>query len=71
MEDGREGTAAKRVREALRGLGESAFVTRTKIFAAGGFTERRDEGSPCELCEIVQQRRSGVGRIEQLDNGEG
>jgi hypothetical protein len=46
-------------------------VTRTNIFAAGSFTELRGEGSPCESCETVQQRRSGVGRIEQLDNGEG
>jgi hypothetical protein len=70
MEEGGEGTAAERVREALPGLGESA-LTRTNIFAAGGFTELRGEGSPCESCETVQQRRSGVGRIEQLDNGEG
>jgi hypothetical protein len=26
---------------------------------------------PCESRETVQQRRSGVGRIEQLENGEG
>lgn len=71
MEDGGEGTAAKRVREGLRGLGERAFVTRTNNFAAGGSTELRGEGGPCESCETVPQRRSGVGRIEQLENGEG
>ena len=71
MEDGGEGTAAKEVREALRGLGERACGIRTNIFAVGGFTERRGEGSPRESSETVQQRRSGCGRLEQLDNGEG
>jgi hypothetical protein len=71
MEDGGEGTAAKRAPETLRGLGGSAFVTRTNIFAAGGFTELCGEGSPCESCETVPQRRSEVGRIEQFDTGEG
>jgi hypothetical protein len=46
-------------------------VTRTNIFAASGFTELCGEGSPCESCETVPQRRSGVGRIEQFDTGEG
>jgi hypothetical protein len=51
MEDGGEGAAAKRVRKALQGLGESVFGIRTNIFAVGGFTERRGEGSPCESSE--------------------
>jgi hypothetical protein len=71
IEDGGEGTAEKRVPEALRGPAESAFGIRTNIFAAVGFTELRGEGMPCESRETVQQRRSGVGRIEQLENGEG
>jgi hypothetical protein len=70
IEDGGEGTAEKRVPEALRGPAESAFGIRTNIFAAVGFTELRGEGMPCESRETVQQRRSGVGRIEQLENGE-
>jgi hypothetical protein len=49
MEDGGEGTAEKRVPEALRGPAESAFGIRTNIFAAVGFTELRGEGMPCEI----------------------
>jgi hypothetical protein len=71
LEDEGERTAEKRVLEALRGLTESAFGARTNIFATGGFTELRGEGMPGESCETVQQRWSGVGRIEQLENGEG
>jgi hypothetical protein len=66
IEDGGEGTGEKRVPEALRGPAESAFGISTNIFAAVGFMELRGEGMPCESRETVQQRRSGVGRIEQL-----
>jgi hypothetical protein len=56
MEDGGEGAAEKRVPEALRGLAEIAFGTRTNTFATGDFTELRGEGLPCESCETTQQR---------------
>lgn len=71
MADGGEATAEKRVPEARGGLAESAIGTRPNIFATDGFTEFRDEGIPCESRETVQQRRSGVGRIEQLDGESG
>lgn len=71
LEDGGERTAEKRALEAPGVLTQSAFGARTNISAAGGFTELRGEGMPGESCETIQQRWSGVGRIEQLDNGEG
>ena len=64
IEDGGEGTAEKRVPEALRGPAESAFGIRTDIFAAVGFSKLRGAGMPCESRETVPQRRSGVGGIE-------
>ena len=67
IEDGGEGTAEKRVPEALRGPAESAFGIRTDIFAAVGFSKLRGAGMPCESRETVPQRRSGVGGIEQLE----
>ena len=69
IEEGEERTVEKRVPEALSDLTESVFGTIMNILPTGGFTEFRGEGMPCESCETVQQRRSAVGRIEQLDNG--
>jgi hypothetical protein len=60
----------RELRRRYEGWGE-VHSTRTNIFAAGGFTELSGEGSPCESCETVAQRRSGVGGIEQFDIGEG
>jgi hypothetical protein len=62
MEDGEKELPRRECRKRCEG--------RRKVHSVG-FTELRGEDMPCESRETVQQRRSGVGRIEQLEDGEG
>jgi hypothetical protein len=56
--------------DATRALGK-CICDQNKHLRGGRLHRAVRRRQPCESCETVPQRRSGVGRIEQFDTGKG